>query len=159
MACTLFASLVWFVDWITPVHIDLGMAVAPYEFAGAILGSLLVIRTNAGLERWWEARKLWGAITNQSRNLGIIVVSNGPDDFLWRREMIGWIASFGHVCRRSLRSQKTLSEIEELIGAENDRPERCGCHRHRVVEHRHDAALRQGGVRRRAGARECARRR
>ncbi|WP_211302550.1 bestrophin family ion channel [Nannocystis exedens] len=30
----------------------------------------LVLRTNAGYERWWEARKLWGGIVNQSRSRG-----------------------------------------------------------------------------------------
>ena len=60
---TAFATFVWVIDQITPSRIDLGIDVAPYEFAGAILGSLLVIRSNAGLDRWWEARKLWGGIT------------------------------------------------------------------------------------------------
>ena len=44
-------------------------AVTPFEYTGAILGLVLVFRTNAGHERWWEARKLWGAITNQIRNM------------------------------------------------------------------------------------------
>jgi ion channel-forming bestrophin family protein len=114
----LFAALVWFVDWVTPEDISLGLAVAPYEFAGAILGSLLVLRTNSGLDRWWEARKLWGGIINESRNLAIIVVANGPEDGRWTREIVGWIAAFGHVTRRSLRGQKNLAEIESLIGVE-----------------------------------------
>jgi putative membrane protein len=112
----LYASLIWFLDWVTPTEIDLGIQVAPYEFAGAILGSLLVLRANAGIDRWWEGRKLWGGITNQSRNLAVIVLANGPADPVWRREMIGWIAAFGHVARRSLRRQKILTEVEELIG-------------------------------------------
>ncbi len=117
LAFGLFAALVWFVDWVTPVEINLGLAVAPYEFAGAILGSLLVLRTNAGLDRWWEARKLWGSIINESRNLAIIVVANGPEGGQWTREIVGWIAAFGHVTRRSLRGQKNLAEIE-AIGSE-----------------------------------------
>jgi putative membrane protein len=118
LAFGLFGFLIWFVDWITPSDITLGLAVAPYEFAGAILGSLLVLRTNAGLDRWYEARKLWGGIINESRNLAIIVVTNGPVDGRWAREVVGWIAAFGHVARRSLRGQKVLTEIEELIGSE-----------------------------------------
>ena len=119
IAFALFAGLIWFVDWITPKEIDLGVGAAPYEYAGAILGSLLVLRTNAGLDRWWEGRKLWGGITNQSRNLAIIVLANASKDPGWCREVVGWIAAFGHVSRRSLRRQKTFSEIEELVGAAN----------------------------------------
>jgi putative membrane protein len=114
----LYALLIWFIDKVTPSRIDLGIAVAPYEFAGAILGSLLVLRANSGIDRWWEGRKLWGGITNQSRNLGVIVLANGPDDPQWRREFIGWIAAFGHVARRSLRRQKVMAEVEALIGSE-----------------------------------------
>jgi ion channel-forming bestrophin family protein len=114
-----FAALVWFVDWVTPVEFDLGLSIAPYEYTGAILGALLVLRTNSGLDRWYEARRLWGGIINESRNLAIIAVANGPEDPRWRREIVGWIAAFGHVCRRSLRGQKTLSEIEDLVGEEN----------------------------------------
>ena len=44
------------VEWLLQVQIAL--AVAPFEFAGAALGLLLVLRTNAGYDRWWEACKL-----------------------------------------------------------------------------------------------------
>lgn len=33
------------------------------------MGLLLVFRTNASYDRWWEGRKLWGAIVNTCRNL------------------------------------------------------------------------------------------
>jgi putative membrane protein len=32
---------------------------------------LLVFRTNTAYDRWWEGRKLWGALVNNSRNLAI----------------------------------------------------------------------------------------
>lgn len=117
IAFFLFGALVWFIDWVTLTGLDLGLAVAPYEFAGAILGSLLVLRTTAGIDRWYEARKLWGGIVNESRNLAILAVVNGPADGPWRREIVGWIAAFGHATRRSLRGQKSLTEVEELVGA------------------------------------------
>jgi putative membrane protein len=89
----------------------------PYEILGAALGALLVLRTNAGYERWWEARRLWGGIVNQCRNLGVLAVVHGPDDPDWRRRFVGWTAAFAHVTRRSLRSERTLPELEPLIGA------------------------------------------
>ncbi len=119
LAFGLYAFVIWLIDYMTPADISLGLQVAPYEFAGAILGSLLVLRTNSGLERWWEGRKLWGSITNESRNLGILVLANGPPDPGWRREILGWIAAFGHVCRRRLRSQRNLIELVDLIGPED----------------------------------------
>ena len=36
-----------------------------------ILGWLLVFRTNTAYSRWWEARTLWGALVNASRNAAV----------------------------------------------------------------------------------------
>ena len=38
---------------------------------GLVLGMLLVFRTNTAYDRWWEGRKLWGQLINESRNLAI----------------------------------------------------------------------------------------
>lgn len=38
---------------------------------GFVLSLLLAYRTNTAYERWWEGRKLWGALVNNSRNLAI----------------------------------------------------------------------------------------
>ena len=35
---------------------------------GFVISLLLVFRTNTAYDRWWEGRKLWGALTNSSRN-------------------------------------------------------------------------------------------
>lgn len=37
----------------------------------AVLGLLLIFRNNSAYERWWEGRKLWGQLVNDSRNLAI----------------------------------------------------------------------------------------
>ena len=67
---------------------ELGLPVGPHEVAGAVLTLLLVIRSNAGYDRWWEARKLWGGIVNQTRNLAIQALSYGPADPAWRDEIV-----------------------------------------------------------------------
>src|ERR1700754_1378564 len=36
-----------------------------------VLSMLLVFRTNTAYDRWWEGRKLWGSLVNNSRNLAI----------------------------------------------------------------------------------------
>ena len=38
---------------------------------GFVLSLLLAYRTNTAYERWWEGRKLWGSLVNNSRNLAI----------------------------------------------------------------------------------------
>ena len=94
------------------------LEVAPYEVAGAALGLLLVLRTNAGYDRWWEGRKLWGAIVNQSRNFVIGALSYGPDDPEWRERIVRWTATFPHVARCSLRDEPPCSRIIALVGVD-----------------------------------------
>ncbi len=36
---------------------------------GTLIALVLAFRTNQSYDRWWEARKLWGAIVNDSRSL------------------------------------------------------------------------------------------
>ncbi len=36
-----------------------------------IMGILLAFRTNSAYDRWWEARKLWGNLVNDTRNLAV----------------------------------------------------------------------------------------
>lgn len=40
-----------------------------HSILGFVLSMLLVFRTNTAYERWWEGRKIWGDIVNNSRNL------------------------------------------------------------------------------------------
>lgn len=98
------------------LHVEVSVPVGPFEAAGAVLGLLLVLRTNAGYERWWEARKLWGGIVNQSRNLVIAGLNYGPQDPRWRKDLVMWAASFPHTCRRSLRYETSTPELVRLLG-------------------------------------------
>lgn len=97
---------------------DLRIEVAPYEAAGAVLALLMVLRTNAGYERWWESRKLWGSIVNDTRSMAIAAQAYGPDDPDWKRRVAGRIASFAHLCRRSLRGETNIPEVAALVGRE-----------------------------------------
>jgi len=40
-----------------------------HSLLGLVLSLLLVFRTNTAYDRWWEGRKLWGDLVNNSRNL------------------------------------------------------------------------------------------
>ncbi len=40
-----------------------------HSLLGFVLSLLLVFRTNTAYDRWWEARKQWGTLTNVSRSL------------------------------------------------------------------------------------------
>ena len=42
-----------------------------YSLLGFVISLLLVFRTNTAYDRWWEGRKMWGSIVNDTRNLSL----------------------------------------------------------------------------------------
>ena len=42
-----------------------------YSLVGFALSLLLVFRTNTAYDRWWEGRKKWGELVNNTRNLSL----------------------------------------------------------------------------------------
>jgi ion channel-forming bestrophin family protein len=109
LVCEEYCGLKWAVE------------VAPLEIAGAALGLLLILRTNSGYDRWWEARKLWGGIVNQSRNTAISGVAYGPQDRQWQDEFLRWVAAFPHIAKNSLRGDPPSPEVARLLGSDETR--------------------------------------
>ena len=50
-------------------------AIAVYSLIGFVLSLLLVFRTNTAYDRWWEGRKKWGELVNNTRTLAIKIAS------------------------------------------------------------------------------------
>lgn len=71
------------------------MNVQAFSLLGIILSIFLVFRTNTAYDRWWEARKQWGALVNNTRNLAIYVHAMFPKhDQEVRRFMAKHISNF-----------------------------------------------------------------
>lgn len=51
-----------------------------HSILGVILGLFLVLRTNTAYDRWWEGRKLWGKLVNDTRQLAIKLAAFLPQD-------------------------------------------------------------------------------
>jgi putative membrane protein len=94
----------------------IALDISPFGFAGAVLGIVLVIRLNAGYDRWWEARTLWGGIVNQSRNLAISALAFGPRDQTWREQFIGLTAAFPYSARDRLRGGLLSVKVSRAVG-------------------------------------------
>lgn len=82
-----------------------------YSLIGFVISLLLVFRTNTAYDRWWEGRKKWGALVNDSRNLAIKVETSVKDeanrDVL--RRMIG---NFPMAMKEHLRNRRNLDLLE-----------------------------------------------
>jgi putative membrane protein len=83
-----------------------------HNLLGFVLSMLLVFRTNTAYDRWWEGRKLWGSLTNTSRNLSIkldaILDKNNEQDRAFFAKSIGL---FAHLLKLHLASEDTRKMI------------------------------------------------
>ncbi|HSD15123.1 MAG TPA: bestrophin family ion channel, partial [Flavobacterium sp.] len=44
---------------------------AMHGMLGFVISLLLVFRTNTAYDRWWEGRRMWGSLVNNSRNFAL----------------------------------------------------------------------------------------
>ncbi|MBC7425990.1 MAG: hypothetical protein H7321_05595 [Bacteroidia bacterium] len=89
-----------------------------HTLLGFVLSMLLVFRTNTAYDRWWEGRKLWGQLTNQSRNFALKISSFLPEEDSENRKFFSHHTGlFAVILSRHLMSEKTrlaLSENEHI---------------------------------------------
>jgi putative membrane protein len=104
-------------SYVKNIHIMHGML-------GFVISLLLAYRTNTAYDRWWEGRKLWGALVNNSRNLAIKLstILKDENDRNYFKRMIPWYAS---ILTKHLGNEETSQMLFEGLDLEIDH------HKHR----------------------------
>jgi len=93
-----------------------------HSLLGFAISMLLVFRTNTAYDRWWEGRKLWGALVNNSRNLAVKLNSILPNDDDKNRAFFKKIIPlFANELRVHLQNEKTRLALDsaphpEIVG-------------------------------------------
>jgi putative membrane protein len=93
---------------------------AIHSLVGFVLSLLLVFRTNTAYERWSEGRRIWGNITNDSRNFFMkynALVSN-PD---LRAKALDLINNFNLALKNRLRDKKGYEDLNNLDDSQKER--------------------------------------
>lgn len=84
-----------------------------HTLLGFAISMLLVFRTNTAYDRWWEGRKLWGSLVNNSRNLAIklnaMLESEESDREFFRKT----IPLYAVALKVHLQSEATLFMLDE----------------------------------------------
>ncbi|CDG33804.1 FIG00690019: hypothetical protein [Parasaccharibacter apium] len=89
----------------------------PFSLMGSALAIFLGIRNNAAYARWWEARTLWGAITNNCRSFGRELESLlGGQPSLARA-----MAAYPYILKSSLSGNEPDGAIQGLLDADTYR--------------------------------------
>lgn len=73
-----------------------------------VISLLLVFRTNTAYDRWYEGRRLWGSLVNNSRNLAMKLSAMLPETEIEQRTFFRTtISIYAHSLHLHLRSEKT----------------------------------------------------
>jgi putative membrane protein len=99
-----------------PKAVFLEKLIHVYSLIGFVISLLLVFRTNTAYDRWWEGRRKWGELVNDSRNLAIklsAVLSDEEDRGYFKR----MIPNFVFAAKEHLRKGVLFEELE-LTAAE-----------------------------------------
>lgn len=92
------------------------MPLAIPAFLGTSISVLLSFKMNQSYDRWWEARRIWGAIVNDSRSLIIqlqsfLTAEQAPLIKRISYRQIAWCYTLG----KSLRGSADLENLDHLI--------------------------------------------
>ncbi|MDV7696717.1 hypothetical protein N6B72_07290 [Chryseobacterium soli] len=83
-----------------------------HSLLGFVLSLLLVFRTNTAYDRWWEGRKLWGKLVNDTRNFAV-KISNILDDRQHMEQIARYLKFYPHFLAKHLSKESTRLALDE----------------------------------------------
>lgn len=86
---------------------------------GFVLSLLLAYRTNTAYDRWWEGRKLWGSLVNNSRNLALklsVILKEEKDKHYFRRLIPGYAS----ILQKHLANEESAKVLFDDLDLEID---------------------------------------
>lgn len=84
-----------------------------HNLLGFAISMLLVFRTNTAYDRWWEGRKLWGSLVNNSRNLSIKIEAYFTHEMSEEKAYLkNIIKTFPEVLRLHLLKESTRLQLD-----------------------------------------------
>jgi putative membrane protein len=103
------------------------LTVTPFTLVGLALSIFLGFRNNTSYDRFWEGRKLWGSLVNQTRSMARQVVTlvapySGSNPDVSRdgivelhRELVHAIAGYAHALRMHLRDVDDVDALRPFF--------------------------------------------
>jgi len=98
-------------------HWKVTLTSSPFSLMGVALAIFLGFRINVSYDRYWEARKLWGALLVEARNLSRQALTLSGESAQPRPFVLGLMA-FTYAMRNQLRGLPPTTGLEGLIPRE-----------------------------------------
>jgi len=93
----------------------LAIAETAHTMIGPSLGLLLVFRTNSSYDRFWEGRKQWGSIINETRNLARQAEVWFAADRQFANSFIRWTIAFAFATMHRLRGEHSIGASQQAL--------------------------------------------
>lgn len=138
---SLYSFFICFIVDYFSIHEHFDGAVSFHSLLGVVLGLFLVFRTNTAYDRWWEGRRLWGQLTNDSRALAMKINAFIPNQYTSDRTFfINFISNFSIALKQHLRSEPIIEgllfqneeEKKQIDSSINKPAEICACMAKRI---------------------------
>lgn len=108
-----------------PDAVFLEKLISVYSLIGFVISLLLVFRTNTAYDRWWEGRRKWGEVVNDTRNLAVKLASmakENEDRNFFSRMIPNFVFAMKEQLRQGIDIDDldlTKEEHDELIACEH----------------------------------------
>ncbi len=116
IAISLYSGLIAFLElevWKLSGNNYLKNLTLLHNLLGFVLSLLLVFRTNTAYDRWWEGRKLWGSLVNNSRSMAMkLNAALSPTDTIARTQLRSLIINYAVVLRNHLNTEDLRMELD-----------------------------------------------
>ncbi len=104
--------------WVLPEDSHVKNISIMHGMLGFVISLLLVFRTNTAYDRWWEGRKIWGSLVNNSRNLALklsAILTEESDRAFFRKI----IPSYASILNKHLKDEETSKQLFEDVVIEH----------------------------------------
>jgi len=114
---TVFSTVIHFLSVYLSDHLDVPISIA--AFLGTTIALILSFKLSQSYDRWWEARKIWGSIVNDSRSLVIQLknfTSNKDPEAVKKiaYRQIAWSYALG----KKLRKLEPCENLDQFINTD-----------------------------------------
>ena len=121
LAVTVLIILTGQVGELVDKYTDIEHPIGIPAFFGTAIVFVLAFRTNQAYERWWEARKIWGAIVNDSRSwirMVLNLINSDSQQTSVKNSMINRQLAWNHVLVLRLRNKNPSMGLEKYLSGE-----------------------------------------
>lgn len=114
----LYTALVVYIELYFKEVLEFKSTMQVHSLLGFVLALLLVFRTNSAYDRWWEGRKLWGALVNNARNLALkmnAVTTSTAEKQFWSVMISNYVFAMKEHLREGTKLEE-LTLMEDVDG-------------------------------------------